>query len=278
MLAVRRKVFLVLVPLAAPCAVSAHGTLETPLSRVYSCYLEGPEAPTSAACKAAVAVAGPSFLYDWAGVNQLPNGDHKSFVPDGHLCSGGKTNYYGLDLVRNDWPTTTISADLSGNYTFVWNATAPHVTRYFQLYMTNDGYDFNQPLKWSDLDSKPFCEINSVTLENSRYKLQCKLPSGKTGRRIIYAIWQRNDSAEAFCTFCLLKSNRGKHMFSYAGPKQVVFERPVVCDEHFSASPFGSLLFSLPEFIYLRCSEVPCLSLLMFLSVFGLGYSSLYFV
>ncbi len=73
------------------------------------------------------------------------------------------------------------------------------MTRYFQIYMTNDGYDFNQPLlKWSDLESKPFCEINSVTLDNGRYKLQCKLPAGKMGRRIIYTIWQRNDSAEAF--------------------------------------------------------------------------------
>lgn len=63
---------------------------------------------------------GRQFLYDWTGVNQLPNGDHKSFVPDGYLCSGGKTNYYGLDLARNDWPATTISTDLSGNYTFVW--------------------------------------------------------------------------------------------------------------------------------------------------------------
>ncbi|WP_198399380.1 lytic polysaccharide monooxygenase [Caballeronia calidae] len=172
--------------------------METPISRVYSCYLEGPESPKSAACQAAVAVAGPSFLYDWAGVNQLPDGNHKAFVPDGHLCSAGKTNYYGLDLARNDWPATSISADLSGNYTFVWLATAPHVTRYFQIFMTSDGYDFNQPLKWSDLDSKPFCEVNSVALDNGRYKIQCKLPPGKTGRRILYTIWQRNDSAEAF--------------------------------------------------------------------------------
>jgi chitin-binding protein len=198
MLTKNKKVMLVLFPLALPVTAWAHGTMETPISRVYSCYLEGPESPKSAACKAAVALSGPSFLYDWAGVNQLPNGDHKSFVPDGHLCSGGKSNYYGLDLGRDDWPTTTIAPDSSGNYTFVWNATAPHVTRYFQIFMTQDGYDFNQPLKWSDLDSKPFCEITSVTLDNGRYKLSCKLPAGKSGKRILYAIWQRNDSAEAF--------------------------------------------------------------------------------
>lgn len=53
--AVSRKAFLVLILLTIPCAVSAHGTLETPINRVYSCFLEGPESPKSAACKAAVA-------------------------------------------------------------------------------------------------------------------------------------------------------------------------------------------------------------------------------
>jgi predicted carbohydrate-binding protein with CBM5 and CBM33 domain len=30
----------------------AHGSLETPISRIYNCYQEGPENPKSAACKA----------------------------------------------------------------------------------------------------------------------------------------------------------------------------------------------------------------------------------
>ncbi|SAL20131.1 chitin binding domain-containing protein [Caballeronia arvi] len=210
MFAGKKKLIAALVPLTMPSAVWAHGSMETPISRIYSCFLEGAETPKSAACKAAVDLTGPQFLYDWSGVNQLPNGDHKAFVPDGTLCGGNKSNYRGLDLPRSDWTATPISPDLSGNYQFVWYATAPHVTRYFQIYMTSDSYDFNQPLKWSDLDSKPFCEVTSVTLENQRYKISCKLPAGKTGRRVLYAIWQRNDSAEAFysCSDVIINASK----------------------------------------------------------------------
>ena len=63
----------------------AHGSMEDPISRVYNCYLEGPESPVSAACQAAVALSGPQHLYDWNGINQLPNGDHQAFVPDGQF-------------------------------------------------------------------------------------------------------------------------------------------------------------------------------------------------
>ncbi|HCT8842095.1 TPA: chitin-binding protein, partial [Pseudomonas aeruginosa] len=34
-----------------PQAAHAHGSMETPPSRVYGCFLEGPENPKSAACK-----------------------------------------------------------------------------------------------------------------------------------------------------------------------------------------------------------------------------------
>ncbi|MDW5415162.1 lytic polysaccharide monooxygenase [Iodobacter sp. CM08] len=103
----------ILTSLFTPLA-SAHGTMEVPISRILSCYKEGPESPKSAACQAAVAVSGPQMLYDWSGVNQLPNGNHKAFVPDGQLCAGGKSNYAGMNLARTDWPVTPIAADANG--------------------------------------------------------------------------------------------------------------------------------------------------------------------
>ena len=51
---------------AAPA--SAHGTMGDPVSRVAQCYAEGPERPTSAACRAAVAAGGTQALYDWNGI------------------------------------------------------------------------------------------------------------------------------------------------------------------------------------------------------------------
>ncbi|WP_089717124.1 lytic polysaccharide monooxygenase [Candidatus Entotheonella palauensis] len=176
----------------------AHGSMEIPISRVYNCYLEGPENPRSAACRAAVRAGGTQALYDWNGVNRLPDGRHRETVPDGQLCSAGKASHRGLDLARDDWPTTLIAPDRSGNFEFVYRATAPHSTDYFEFYVTRDGYNPSRPLRWRDLESSPFCRVSNVRLENGRYRVNCPLPQGKTGKHVIYHIWQRDDSPEAF--------------------------------------------------------------------------------
>lgn len=179
--------------------VLAHGSMETPISRVYQCFLEGPENPTSAACQAAVATGGTQALYDWNEINIAnASGQHQQLIPDGKLCSAGREKYKGFDLARADWPAQTISPDANGNYEFVYRATAPHSTLYFRFYVTKNGYDPTQPLAWSHLEDTPFCTITNVTLQNGRYRMTCPLPTGKSGRHLIYNIWQRSDSPEAF--------------------------------------------------------------------------------
>ncbi|MBB5019110.1 chitin-binding protein [Chitinivorax tropicus] len=194
--------------LMLPWFVQAHGSMEVPISRVLNCYREGAENPRSAACRAAVAQGGTQALYDWNGINQLPNGNHRAYVPDGQLCGGGKELFRGLNLPRNDWVATPVAPRSDGRFEFVFNATAPHSTRYFEFYITRDGYDPTKPLKWSDLESTPFCTINRVTLENGRYRMSCPLPRNKQGRHVIYNIWQRADSAEAFYTCVDVVMNR----------------------------------------------------------------------
>jgi len=179
----------------------AHGSMETPVSRIYNCFLEGPENPKSAACTAAVEEGGKQALYDWNGVNQGSANDmHRDVVPDGKLCSGGNELFKGMDLARDDWHTTPIAPDGSGNFEFVFIATAPHSTKYFKFYVTREGYNPLEPLEWSDLEDSPFCTVESVTLENGRYRMNCPFPQGKSGKHVIYAIWQRDDSPEAFYT------------------------------------------------------------------------------
>lgn len=178
-----------------------HGSMETPVSRIYNCFLENPENPKSDACKAAVQLGGTQALYDWNGVNQANANDmHRELIPDGKLCSGGKETFKGMDLPRADWPSTMIAPDSNGRFEFVFIASAPHSTDYFRFYVTKDGYDPLSQLKWSDLEEPPFCEINDVVLENGRYKMDCPLPQDKTGKHVIYTIWQRDDSTEAFYT------------------------------------------------------------------------------
>ncbi|MFH8572170.1 lytic polysaccharide monooxygenase [Streptomyces sp. NPDC017993] len=179
---------------AGPAA--AHGSMTDPVSRVSACYAEGPESPRSAACKAAVAASGVQAFYDWNAVN-IANaaGKSKEIIPDGKLCSAGNDKYKGLDLPRADWPSSAMQA---GGHTFRYKGTAPHKGS-FELYITKDSYDPTKPLKWSDLESKPFVDVTDPKMENGDYVFDGKVPA-KTGRHLIYSIWQRSDSPEAFYT------------------------------------------------------------------------------
>ncbi|GAA2241312.1 MULTISPECIES: lytic polysaccharide monooxygenase auxiliary activity family 9 protein [Kitasatospora] len=177
-------------------AAYAHGSMQNPLSRVEGCYLEGPEHPKSNACKAAIALGGTQAMYDWNGV-RIGNaaGRHRQLIPDGRLCSAGDNEFAGLDLPRADWPATNLTS--GADFTFRFRATAPHRGT-FQLFITNSGYDPSRPLSWSDLESKPFLTITDPKLADGQYVLPGKVPAGKKGRQLIYAIWQRSDSPEAF--------------------------------------------------------------------------------
>ncbi|MFF0436021.1 lytic polysaccharide monooxygenase [Streptomyces sp. NPDC004327] len=186
---------LLLSGLAAAPAL-AHGSMTDPVSRVAGCYAEGPESPKSAACKAAVAASGTQAFYDWNGVNiAAAAGRHRELIPDGRLCSAGNDKYRGLDLARSDWPATRLA---SGAHTFRYRGTAPHKGS-FELYVTKDGYDPSKPLKWSDLEAKPFATVTDPRMESGDYVFTGTLPR-KSGRHLIYSIWQRSDSPEAFYT------------------------------------------------------------------------------
>ncbi len=94
---------LALTALSAAPAV-AHGSMGDPVSRVSQCYAEGPESPKSDACRAAVAAGGTQALYDWNGIRiGDANGQHRTLIPDGKLCSANNEEFKGLDLARADW-------------------------------------------------------------------------------------------------------------------------------------------------------------------------------
>ncbi|MFJ3174408.1 lytic polysaccharide monooxygenase [Streptomyces roseus] len=179
---------------AGPAA--AHGSMTDPVSRVAACYAEGPESPKSAACKAAVAAGGTQALYDWNAVN-IANaaGNHRSLIPNGRLCSAGNDKYRGLDLARADWPAGPMT---SGAHTFRYKGTAPHKGT-FELYITKDGYDPSKPLTWSDLEPAPFAKATDPGMQNGDYVFSGTVPA-RSGRHLIYSIWQRSDSPEAFYT------------------------------------------------------------------------------
>jgi chitin-binding protein len=197
----------------APAAALAHGAMEKPLSRIYMCYKEDPEklkgsydgVPAgSPPCIDLVKMSGTQPLYDWTEVNRFDaDGNHKKVAPDGQLCSAGRDKYKGLDQRRSDWPTTRVSPDANGKYTFRFHATTPHAVKYFRFYVTRDGWKPTDELRWRDLElfaTKKNVEAESDPKQSygQYYNMTVKMPEGKTGRRLIFAVWQRSDSPEAF--------------------------------------------------------------------------------
>lgn len=159
-----------------------------PIARSYEVFLENPQTPKTDAARAAIAVAGTQAFYDWHEVSRnMPNHDYRAQIPDGKLPGAGRDKYAGLNLARTDWPATKVSP---GHYHCVFYAATPHDPSYFEAYITKPGYDPRQPLKWSDLEPLPGGE--KARLEGKNYLFDVHFPQ-RTGRHVLYVIWQRID-------------------------------------------------------------------------------------
>ncbi|MBE8473371.1 lytic polysaccharide monooxygenase [Streptomyces justiciae] len=178
---------------AAPA--QAHGAPTDPVSRVYACSPEGGDRAQSTACRAAVAANGAPFTaWDNLRVANV-NGRDRQTVPDGELCSGGLPAYKGLDLARADWPSTHLTP--GATLTMKYASTIPH-TGSFKLYLTKPGYDPTKPLTWSDLPERPFATVKDPALTGGAYRLRATLPSDRTGRHVLYTIWQNTSTPDTY--------------------------------------------------------------------------------
>lgn len=186
-----------LVVLPAPAAL-AHGGLTYPATRTYACYVDGLEGgnggdlnPTNPACADAVAEGGKQPLWDWFG-NLLPNiGDQWPSLAAGTLC-GPSDKYAAYRAARTDWPTTNLQA--GATITIRYNAWAAHPGTWYQ-FITKDGWDPTQPLSWDDLE--PWHEVTNPPITDGEYTWSATLPN-KSGRHLIYSVWERSDSPEGF--------------------------------------------------------------------------------
>ncbi|MFF3916212.1 lytic polysaccharide monooxygenase [Streptomyces sp. NPDC001852] len=176
-------------------SAQAHGAPTDPVSRVYACSPEGGDAARSAACRAAVTANGAPFTA-WdnlrvAGVN----GRDRQVIPDGRLCSGNLPAYRGLDLARRDWPATRLRP--GAGLTMTYASTIAH-TGTFRLYLTKPGYDPAKPLSWSDLPERPFAQVTDPPLRDGAYHIAATLPRDRTGRQILYTVWQNSSTPDTY--------------------------------------------------------------------------------
>ncbi|MFI5841860.1 lytic polysaccharide monooxygenase [Catenuloplanes sp. NPDC051500] len=169
---------------AVPVPAFAHGAPTNPLSRSAACGPEGGGARGSAACEAARAAG--FAAWDNLRVAGVAGRD-RQVVPDGELCSGGLPAYKGLDLPREDWPSTTLKP--GATITSTYRGTIAHPGE-FRMYVTRAGYDPGAPLTWDDLEAKPFFAVTDPPFRNGSYAMRVTLPADLTGHHLIYTVWE----------------------------------------------------------------------------------------
>ena len=173
-----------------------HGSMQYPQSRIYLGYHDGVKTSPHAAIQAAIEVGGTQPFYDWNEVvNFVPgdaaaqhNADYEALVPDGQIASGGNPKYAGLDLVRDDWPTTAVE---SGPFDFVWKTTTIHNPNIFNAWITSADWDPSMPLDWAHLEPLTLGPVEQL---GSEYHFATSLPE-RVGVHSIFVIWQRIDPA-----------------------------------------------------------------------------------
>jgi chitin-binding protein len=203
-----------LLGLWAAAPAQAHGAPTDPVGRVFACSPDGGSPSRSAACGAAVAANGAPFTaWDNLRVANV-NGRDRQTIPDGELCSGGLPAYKGLDLARSDWPSTRMAP--GGTLTMRYVSTIPH-TGTFRLYLTKPGYDPTKPLTWDDLPERPFAQVTDPALTDGAYRITAKLPADRTGRQVLYTVWQNSSTPDTYYTCSDVEFPAAKSADSAAG-------------------------------------------------------------
>ncbi|MCX4385894.1 lytic polysaccharide monooxygenase [Micromonospora peucetia] len=203
---VATAVLLLTTTLANP--VSAHGSVVDPASRNYGCWqrwgsdFQNPRMATEDPMCWQAWQANPNAMWNWNGLfREGVAGNHQAAIPNGQLCSGGRTEggrYNALDTV-GAWKTSQVSS----NFRVRLFDGASHGADYIRVYATKQGFDaLTEPLGWDDLELvgqigntpasgwKP--EPNGVSIE-----IPANAP-GRTGRHVVYTIWQASHLDQSY--------------------------------------------------------------------------------
>ncbi|MFB4193749.1 lytic polysaccharide monooxygenase auxiliary activity family 9 protein [Streptomyces carpaticus] len=174
-------------------AITVLGTGGTAHAHGYS------TAPTSRQSFCAQGVASNCGEIQWEPQSvEGPKGFPQSGPADGQICAGGNSRFAQLDDPRGGtWPATRLTP--GQGYTFTWTFTVTHSTSDFRYYITRDGYDPSTPLTRADLEPQPFMTVPL----NGRHpaateRHQGTVPTQKSGRHLILAVWDVADTGNAF--------------------------------------------------------------------------------
>jgi chitin-binding protein len=182
---------------------SAHGSVVDPASRNYGCWqrwgsdFQNPAMQQQDPMCWQAWQDNPNAMWNWNGLYRNGSaGNFQAVVPDGQLCSAGRTEsgrYNSMDTV-GAWKTK----DVSSNFTLNLNDQARHGADYLLVYVSRQGVNpVTQPLRWSDMQlltrTGRYAPGETYTVNLST--------SGLTGHHVVYTIWQASHMDQTFF-FC----------------------------------------------------------------------------
>lgn len=173
---------------------NAHGSVADPASRLYACMYDEDARNNNAMCLEAWE-QNANALYNWmALLIGDADGQSESIIPDGQLCSANNDGYAAFDA-PGGWPAT----EVGNTFTVTWDSSpGPHKAVYHS-YVTQQGFDpTTDALTWDDLEKVGVADGFDVEgPESAANSYEVSAP-GRTGHHILYTVWQRPDTAEAF--------------------------------------------------------------------------------
>ncbi|MEV4515251.1 lytic polysaccharide monooxygenase [Dactylosporangium sp. NPDC049525] len=197
----------------AQSPASAHGSITDPPSRNYGCWarwgsdFQNPNMSQTDPMCAQAWQANPDTMWNWNGLyREGVAGNHQAAIPDGQLCSGGRTQngrYASMDTV-GAW----VAATKPNTFTMTLTDAAQHGADYLRIYITKQGFDpTTQPLTWASLEL-----VNTTGRYAPAPQYQAQVNAGsRTGRHVIYTIWQAShlDQSYYFCSDVIFTGGTG---------------------------------------------------------------------
>ncbi|WP_326554470.1 lytic polysaccharide monooxygenase auxiliary activity family 9 protein [Micromonospora sp. NBC_01813] len=191
---------------------SAHGSVIGPASRNYDCLDRwggnhmAPQMATEDPMCYQAWQANAGAMWNWNGLyREGVGGNHQGAIPNGQLCSGGRTEggrYNAMDTIGN-WHATSIN----NSFSLRLFDQASHGADYIRVYVTQQGFSpTTQALGWNNLElvaqigNTPASRWQSVP-SGVQIDIPVNAP-GRTGRHMVYTIWQAShmDQSYYFCS------------------------------------------------------------------------------
>ncbi|MFC7484667.1 lytic polysaccharide monooxygenase [Luedemannella flava] len=203
---------LLIVTFTPASPASAHGSIVDPASRNYGCWarwgsdFQNPNMATLDPMCYQAWQWNTTAMWNWNGLyREGVAGNHQGAIPDGQLCSAGHTGdgrYNSMDAI-GDWKAALVSNSFSVK---LWDQ-AMHGADYIRVYVTRQGFNpLTQALGWGNLElvnqigNTPAAQWTPESAGGVSIRIPATA-SGRTGRHIVYTIWQASHSDQSYY-FC----------------------------------------------------------------------------